>query len=37
MFVNSDPAIHQEYVRKLISQQLTEANGNVTRSRTTLE
>jgi lipopolysaccharide/colanic/teichoic acid biosynthesis glycosyltransferase len=27
MFVNSDPAIHQEYVRKLISQQLTEANG----------
>jgi lipopolysaccharide/colanic/teichoic acid biosynthesis glycosyltransferase len=27
MHVNSDPAIHQEYVRKLISQELTEADG----------
>jgi lipopolysaccharide/colanic/teichoic acid biosynthesis glycosyltransferase len=27
MFVNNDPSIHQEYVRKLISQQLTDANG----------
>jgi lipopolysaccharide/colanic/teichoic acid biosynthesis glycosyltransferase len=27
MHVNNDPAIHQEYVRKLISQELTEADG----------
>jgi exopolysaccharide biosynthesis polyprenyl glycosylphosphotransferase len=27
MYVNNDPAIHQEYVRKLISQELTEADG----------
>jgi lipopolysaccharide/colanic/teichoic acid biosynthesis glycosyltransferase len=27
MFVNSDPAIHQEYVRKLITQQLDEKGG----------
>jgi len=26
MIANSDPAIHQEYVRKLISQQLTDSN-----------
>jgi lipopolysaccharide/colanic/teichoic acid biosynthesis glycosyltransferase len=27
MFVNSDPSIHQEYVRKLITQQLTDSTG----------
>jgi len=27
MFANSDPAIHQEYVRKLISQQLNDSQG----------
>lgn len=27
MFADSDPSIHQEYVRKLITQQLTDSNG----------